>query len=317
MGIKNLKKMPYLKIAGVSNLVTKDNLRELFQCCGKIENLILIRNNEKYIYLIEFKNESEAETAQMISNTELGDSKLIVERITNDEGKKLLSKISIRKRIPKNEYEEALNKMKEMMQGPIKNEGTVADEVQRTIYIGNLHNAVKGEQLRALFETVGDTLYVKFSGTSQFRYAFVEYATKEAAKAAFALHGTFLGGQSIKVGQAHNPIFKDDASTNSDANLRAAKKQIEKLTLKKQDRISLPRIEKRHSHDRNQRRRKRNKSKNKHEKKKRRSNDRKRSRSSVENKNDQGGVFWDGFQWHTNMNTITNSRIRNSKNIAV
>merc|ERR1712224_31248 len=174
--------------------------------------------------------------------------------------------------------EEALNKMKEMMQGPMKNEGTVADEVQRTIYIGNLHNAVKGEQLRALFETVGDILYVKFSGTSQFRYAFVEYATKEAAKAAFALHGTFLGGQSIKVGQAHNPIFKDDVSMNSDANLRAAKKQIEKLTLKKQDGISLSCDEKRQSHDRNHRRYKRNKTKNKREKKKRRNNDRKRSR---------------------------------------
>merc|ERR1712224_884466 len=131
--------------------------------------------------------------------------------------------------------EEALNKMKEMMQGPMKNEGTVADEVQRTIYIGNLHNAVKGEQLRALFETVGDILYVKFSGTAQFRYAFVEYATKDSAKAAFALHGTFLGGQSIKVGQAHNPIFKDDISLAADANLKAAKKQIERLTKKKQD----------------------------------------------------------------------------------
>jgi len=190
------------------------------------------------------------------------------------------------------------------MQGPTKNEGTVADEVQRTIYIGNLHNAVKGEQLRALFETVGDILYVKFSGTSQFRYAFVEYATKEAAKAAFALHGTFLGGQSIKVGQAHNPIFKDDVSMNSDANLRAAKKQIEKLTLKKQDRISLYYDEKRQSHDKNHSRRKRNKSKR--EKKKRRSSDRKRSRSSSKNKNSQGGVFWDGFQWHTNTDANTN-----------
>jgi len=288
--------MPYLKITGVSNLVTKDNLRELFQCCGVIQTLILIRNNENFIYLIQFKNESEAETAQMISNTELGDSRLVVERITDDEGKKLLSKISTGKKTPKNEYEEALNKMKEMMQGPMKNEGTVADEVQRTIYIGNLHNAVKGEQLRALFETVGDILYVKFSGTSQFRYAFVEYATKEAAKAAFALHGTFLGGQSIKVGQAHNPIFKDDVSMNSDANLRAAKKQIEKLTLKKQDRKSLSCDEKRQSNDRNHRGRKRNKAKNKREKKRRRSNDGRKSRSNSKIEDNQGGVFWDGFQ---------------------
>merc|ERR1711998_399453 len=125
---------------------------------------------------------------------------------------------------------------------------------------------------------MGDILYVKFSGTSQFRYAFVEYATKEAAKAAFALHGTFLGGQSIKVGQAHNPIFKDDVSMNSDANLRAAKKQIEKLTLKKQDRINLSRGEKHQSPDKNNRRRKRNKTKNRREKKKRKKSDDKKKK---------------------------------------
>merc|ERR1719263_492316 len=90
------------------------------------------------------------------------------------------------------------------------------------------------------------------------------------------------------------------------------------MTFKKEnkikDRISLSCDEKRQSYDKNYRRRKRNKTKNKREKKKR-SDDRKRSRSSSKNKNDQGGVFWDGFQWHTNENINTNTETQMTSSI--
>eukprot|EP00494_Astrolonche_serrata_P027037 UN27300 len=87
--------------------------------------------------------------------------------------------------------------MKAMMQGP--KQCMLPDEVKRTIYVGNLSRSCTSSTLRELFSQVGEVLYVKFSGTAQFRYAFIEFATEEAARAAFALHQTELGGNPLKL----------------------------------------------------------------------------------------------------------------------
>jgi hypothetical protein len=43
----------------------------------------------------------------------------------------------------------------------------------------------------------------------EFRHAFIEFGSKESVRKAFALHGKTNIPPTVKVGKAHNPIFKD------------------------------------------------------------------------------------------------------------
>merc|ERR1712117_365329 len=103
-----------------------------------------------------------------------------------------------------------------MMQGPNGDKGVVDDEVKRTVYVGNLSRLCTPQDLRNEFSSIGDVVYIKFSQGNQrtsnndFRYAFIEFATEQQAKAAFGLHGKVVAGSTIKIGTAHNPIFKDE-----------------------------------------------------------------------------------------------------------
>lgn len=84
------------------------------------------------------------------------------------------------------------------------------DEISRTIYIGNLSPLITEEYVCSLFSVCGNILYVKMAGeTGQaVRYAFVEFAHKDAVQAAYSLTGTVLIDRPIKVGPSNNPIVK-------------------------------------------------------------------------------------------------------------
>merc|ERR1719499_158964 len=104
-----------------------------------------------------------------------------------------------------------------MMQGPKGSKGVVDDEVKRTVYVGNLSRMCTPADLREEFKQIGEVVYIKFSqgnrgayGNNDFRYAFIEFATEQQARMAFTLHGRVVAGSTIKIGTAHNPIFKDD-----------------------------------------------------------------------------------------------------------
>jgi len=282
--------MPFVKVTQISRLVTEDNLRELFQCCGEIQELKVIHTTTEQECVVEFRDGHNAETAVMISGTELGDSQLIVKHIDEREALKFL-RTSNRNATSRTEYEAAYEKMKEMMQGPSNQAGVLPDEVKRTIYVGNLNRHCTGEQLRNLFSTVGEVLFVKFSGTAQFRYAFIEFATEEAARSSFMLHGTEIGGQAIKIGQAHNPIFKDDINTQDcQSSIREARRAAQDLN----DKFTTKGSERGRERDYRERDRDRRSPR----RRRRRSDRRRRRRSRSESPKQE--MFWDGFQWHTN-----------------
>lgn len=85
-----------------------------------------------------------------------------------------------------------------------------ADEVARSLYIGNLHPNVNEMHLHQLFSTVGTVLYIKIAGDelATVRYAFMEFAEAEAIPKALTLNGTILVDRPIKTGKSSSPIQK-------------------------------------------------------------------------------------------------------------
>lgn len=85
-----------------------------------------------------------------------------------------------------------------------------ADEVARTVYVGNLATSVGASTLKDLFSETANVSYVKMAGVSadNVAYAFVEFATVDDAVRARKLDGSLVSGKSIKVGPAANPIVK-------------------------------------------------------------------------------------------------------------
>jgi len=254
--------------------------------------------------IIEFKDIHNAETAVMISGTELGDSLLKVEHVDKREVGRFFRSSASSNTTSRNEYESAFEKMKSMMQGPTNQAGALPEEVKRTIYVGNLNRNCTGQQLRNLFSTVGEVLFVKFSGTAQFRYAFIEFATEESTRAAFTLHGTEIGGQAIKIGQAHNPIFKDDLNIQDpqysmQEARRAAQTLNEKFTGRNGGR------ERNGNRDRKDYGRDRDRDRRRSPRRRKKRNDRRRRRERSRSESPKGDpqMFWDGFQWHTNKDT--------------
>merc|ERR1719499_828241 len=192
------------------------------------------------------------------------------------------------------EYERACQLMQSMMEGPSGAQEARNDEVKRTVYVGNLSKHCTPQHLRDEFSQIGEVVYIKFSGNADFRYAFVEFATEEQARMAFSFHGKVLAGQAIKIGTAHNPVFKDDAQNVDSSMSRAfdAARQAER----------------RHGEGhRRRRRRSRTRSRSRSRGRKRsRSRDRRRRRrrrrrsDDSDEEEEKPKMFWDGYQWHFN-----------------
>ncbi len=89
-----------------------------------------------------------------------------------------------------------------------------ADDVARTVYVGNLGPMVDEPMMNQFFSVCGEVTYVKLAGDSVagVRYAFVEFKDQISAAAAMALSGSMLGDRAVKVGKANNPIVKNNPS---------------------------------------------------------------------------------------------------------
>jgi len=277
--------MPFVKVTRISDLVTKENLQELFQCCGDVNGLSLVLEEGKKVAYVEFSADHHVETAQMLNGTELGDAKLEIIKLKQEDARRMINKMSGKSDRKMSEYEHAVEQMQKMMKGPSDAQEQRNNEVKRTIYVGNLSKHCTPSHLREEFGQIGEVVYIKFSGNADFRYAFIEFATEQQTRMAFTFHGKVIAGQAIKIGTAHNPIFKDDAH-DEDNPLWQAKQAARKASRRHHDERREQRERGSRSRDRGRRRRRR---------RRRRSRSRTRSHSEEQQK-----MFWDGYQWHFN-----------------
>jgi len=215
-----------IEIKNISNVLEDSHLRELFECCGKIETMEMRRDQDGRVCFIEFSTAQEAEAAGMLSGTQLGDLPLKVSQKSEADAAVLMeTKKDMQPATaptPNEDVEKALEKVKEFARLPanktyMEESRKRDDKLARTIYVGNLNPMVTEEHLRAIFKACGEIDYMKMSAqekaldpTSQsdVRYAFVEFVTAESAQRAFSLQGTPVGDRPMKIGKATTPIFK-------------------------------------------------------------------------------------------------------------
>lgn len=276
--------MACIKVSNLSHLVTEENLRELFECCGSLKRMKMQTLDGERICVIEFAEAHQADTAHMLHNTELGDQKLVVQNLDSKDARGLLEKDS-QKNKALSEYEKACKVMEEMMKGPSGAQDARNEEVKRTIYVGNLSKHCTAENLREEFGEIGEVVYIKFSGNADFRYAFVEFATEQQARMAFTFHGKVIAGQAVKIGNAHNPVFKDNEV------------QVVQQNAFKQFEAKRERSSRRRSRSRSRRRKSRSRSRGRRRRGRRR---RRRRSPSDDEEEEQPKMFWDGYQWHFN-----------------
>jgi len=138
-----------------------------------------------------------------------------------------------------------------------------SDEVSRTVYVGNVNSEVTPELLQSTFEVCGKITYSRLAGdgTHPSRFAFIEFATKEAAQSALKMNGQLLIDRPLKVNNSKNPIVKTPTTTPREEEaiqrrLRRAAERIEQRVKDRErsrrDRSSSP--ERRTSRDRHSRR---------------------------------------------------------------
>jgi arginine/serine-rich splicing factor 12 len=206
-----------------------------------------------------------------------------------------------------------------------------ADEVARTVYVGNLSLETGDEPIKKFFLRCGTVLHVKLAGDNTMgrtgRFAFVEFDTKDAAEQALTMSGGLIGDRVIKVGRSNNPIFKPggaeakgkpSGSSSPPSNPQAELlEKIKAYTAKLSEKVE--RKEERERRKKGSRSRSRGRSKKSKHRRRSRSRSRSRGRRSrrsrrsrsrsrsisplpplhvpPKKKVDRTGMFFDGYNW--------------------
>jgi len=216
----------FVEITNISSLLDTATLRELFECCGQIERIEMVREddtNEK-VCIVQFSNVQESEAAALLTGTLLGDKSIQVRQRDLSEVNSKLVKLDEEKNTQSEStttsmdvVEAARRQVEEWANAPpvpdrskvVKTEADKRrdEQIARTIYVGNLCPQLKAEHIRSFFATQGDIKFVKMSGPGMDNpYCFVEFHDLASAERAHTLAGTVLGDRPIKVGRVKTPI---------------------------------------------------------------------------------------------------------------
>eukprot|EP00727_Mastigamoeba_balamuthi_P004623 m51a1_g14159 putative rna recognition motif domain containing protein (708) ;mRNA; f:58171-62336 len=103
-----------------------------------------------------------------------------------------------------------------------------AEEVARTVYVGNISTHVSVEQLMQVFGACGGISFCRMAGDEAHpaRFAFVEFEKSEGAAAALRLNGLLLVDRQIKVNHSKNPIVKPAPKPEEVRKERAQKERL-------------------------------------------------------------------------------------------
>jgi arginine/serine-rich splicing factor 12 len=216
-------------VSNISHLIEKSHIEDLFGAIGTVVSCSLSPPDASgtRTAVVEFNDPALAQAALYLNDTPLGDKSLAI-RLAD-------SADSHSSHEPSGNIE-AFNPFANMLrsaaQAPVLPMGGVfggsidisnalseaarkrADEVARTIYVGNLDGAITEEHLKMVFQVAGEILYIKIAGDvnnpQSGRYGFIEFSKLESVPVAMQLSGTVLANRPLKVGHANvrtNPAF--------------------------------------------------------------------------------------------------------------
>jgi len=279
--------MPGVIVSNISTSLGQGHLKDLFGECGTIKSITLQNEGtEQAICHIEYSSESEIKVALLLSDVNLAGLPLkVVDSSTVKSGTEI-SGTSKTSTTEKNTTEER----EKEEPSPAAISHYRAEEIAKTIYLGNLLPTVDSDDIVRFFHPIA-VAYVKMASNVQngVNYAFVEFESIKDAQRAKAMNGQMLSGRGVKIGPAQNPISKSSVSSSG---MRMSFKEREVV------RGKLIELQKglwdkygKDEHSGQERKRGRSRSVS------RSPISRPAMKSNVPTYDSHAGMVWDGFQW--------------------
>lgn len=318
-----------VRVANISPLLDASHLRELFECCGTIQSLTWDNSSAQKVCIIGFGDPQQAQAATFLSGTPLGDRQLEVTAYSGGAptsvhiaapgfppppvmGQQIqIPVVGQQQRMPEVTIRPAPGAPTVDQQALLRASREHEELVAKTVYVGGLSLSVTEEHLKHFFSTCGTILFVKMAGRQPpARFAFIEFASKQAAATALTLSGAILLDCSVKIGKATNPIIKPKEKTDTnklEEIMRKVRANIGKIDKKVKPRSRSRSRERRRSRSRSRDRSRRNRSRDRGRRRRSRSRDRDRSRRNRSRSpqqplrrkrhNPHEGMFFDGYTW--------------------
>ncbi|CAG8558073.1 949_t:CDS:2 [Diversispora eburnea] len=218
-----------VKVANISPLVSEPILKELFEYLGEVENINLYNSphgDGVQECMIEFRETESAITALHLTGVEIGGRSLMVSSTTLNVNTSsyqtqlpilpqiLPQTISPPRPLPTKQPQSmptrpiisplalsfsatslaALRANPSISPTVAQFDPAKAEEISRTVYIGNINSSISEPELTQFFSACGPVAYVKMAGdpAQPTRFAFLEFATFEGAQAAMQMNGVML-----------------------------------------------------------------------------------------------------------------------------
>ncbi|KAJ1976463.1 hypothetical protein H4R33_006433 [Dimargaris cristalligena] len=197
-----------IKVNNICRVATEALLKNVFGLLGDIESVTLKPSTirpDSFESLITFKEAQPAVAALHLSGTELGDQVMIV---TADVAPGAANGHSPAFMLAAGGSGAAAGGLGSM--DPVR-----AEEISRTVYVGNIASTAPEADLRQFFEVCGPVAYVRMAGDSSqpTRFAFIEFEAYAGAQAALALTGAQFANRPLKVNHSKNAIIKPPKPT--------------------------------------------------------------------------------------------------------
>jgi RNA recognition motif-containing protein len=223
--------MSVVRVSSVSPAVSVGHLRDLFSDCGRILSLIpepAVADS----YLVTFSSDAESSVAVLLSGVPLGGRDLSVVRLTTTPASASASGDKSPNQLSPNVSSVGSGATVSAIAAP-----NHAEELARTLYIGNLYPGVTADDITNFFAPHAKVTCIKLTGPASQgnTFAFVEFATLADAQKVKQMNGVNFNGFNIKVGQAQNPIVKSSSvsvsqtANRSDDSKVDPKKKLEEL----------------------------------------------------------------------------------------
>jgi len=225
-------------VSNVSPYASEEDIQNLFEPCGTITAVILLSSSPgvpQYAY-VQFSNSFEARTATALSDSELLGLPLKIVLASSNDIPNLQGPTSPGiLPIPLMANTSSIFPATSASGITAISNAQKAEEVARTVYVGNVNSQISTEQLINFFARCGPITYCRMAGDESHpsRFAFIEFATLTGAQSAMLLNWTTLLDRPIKVNHSKNPIVKPPKAVESSVEeeaVRAVKKAAAAIT---------------------------------------------------------------------------------------
>lgn len=209
--------MSSILVTNIDDKVSEFHLRELFEAFGAIEKVTMAQTQVGPQCTIQYAAAEDARKALFFTGTNLGSRAIIVTPIAVKPPPIPLTGRGPTLAMSQAQITAASQGMtpEQQLESILGTAHSSAEQVARTVYLGNLAKAATEEDVARHFQTCGPIVYIKMGGidakssvSRDNKFAFIEFLNIEGAAMAKNKSSTVFMGRQIVVGASNNPIVR-------------------------------------------------------------------------------------------------------------